>query len=77
MVGCSCFKNLNGNIELPFPYFSSTSARTPFQFTFSESSLFLAIKAVHGDFPGSPVVKNSPSNAGDVGLIWLDPLLEN
>ena len=34
-----------------------------------ESSLFLAIKAVHGDFPGSPVVKNSPSNAGDVVLI--------
>ena len=24
---------------------------------------------VRRDFPGSPVVKNSPSNAGDVGLI--------
>ena len=79
MVVCSRFKNLNGNIVLLFPYFSSTPsiARTRFQFTLSESSLFPAIKAVQGDFPGSPVVKNSPSNAGYVGLIWLDPLLEN
>ena len=28
--------------------------------------MFLKIKS--GDFPGSPVVKNLPRNAGDVGL---------
>ena len=29
-----------------------------------------------GDFPGGPVVKNPPANAGDLGLIlgWEDPL---
>ena len=29
----------------------------------------LSTKKSPGDFPGGPVVKNSPSNAGDVGLI--------
>ena len=27
------------------------------------------IKTPHRDFPGGPVVKNPPYNAGDVGLI--------
>ena len=27
------------------------------------------LKSIYGDFPGSPVVKNPPYNAGDVDLI--------
>ena len=30
---------------------------------------FFTIKKNTGDFPGGPVVKNLPSNAGDSGLI--------
>ena len=29
------------------------------------------------DFPGDPVVKNPPSNAGDVGSIPGDPVVKN
>ena len=29
----------------------------------------LSLRIYHRDFPGGPVVKNLPSNAGDVGLI--------
>ena len=34
---------------------------------------YSVIKRNEGDFPGGPVVKNLPSNAGDVGSIpgWL------
>ena len=31
--------------------------------------LFLLSERVQGDFPGSPVVKTSPSNVGGAGLI--------
>ena len=32
-------------------------------------SLWLELKQSRGDFPGGPVVKTLPSNAGDAGLI--------
>ena len=28
-----------------------------------------AVKTVGGDFPGGPVVRNPPANAGDIGSI--------
>ena len=30
---------------------------------------YVAIKNRSGDFPGGPVVKNPPANAGEMGLI--------
>ena len=30
---------------------------------------YISIITLNGDFPGGPVVKNPPSNAGDVGSI--------
>ena len=33
------------------------------------SCLVSTIKKISGDFPGGPVVKNPPSNAGDAGSI--------
>ena len=31
-------------------------------------------KADLSGFPGGPVVKSLPANAGDMGLIWEDPM---
>ena len=42
-------------------------------FTFLIRELNHAVKTRLGGFPGSPVVKNPPANAGDIGLIPHGP----